>query len=79
MITIKELLNRIKWDRKLKPSEYSIFYYDRILDKLIEVKYNDILKIEDGFLEIKSDNKIIEIPLHRIKKVTRNGKLIWQR
>jgi len=79
MITIKELLNKIKWDKRENPDGYRIYYYDRVLDKLIEVKYNDILDIEGLFARIMHNGRKIEIPLHRIKQVRKKGKLIWER
>jgi len=79
METIRDLLNRIKWDKNLKPEEYSIFYLDRIQKKLIEIKYSDILKVESSFMILERDGEEVEIPLHRIRKVKRNGKLVWER
>ena len=39
MISIKDLLNKIKWDNNEDPKDYSIFYLDRISNKLIKIKY----------------------------------------
>ncbi len=75
MITIKELLNKIYWDKNLNKEDYEIYYLDRLKKKLIEIKIKDIVKVEDNTLVL--ENKTI--PLHRIKKVTEKGKIIWQR
>ncbi|MBW2976355.1 DUF504 domain-containing protein, partial [Candidatus Woesearchaeota archaeon] len=42
MQPIQNLLNKIKWDKREDPKQYSIFYYDRILKKLIKVPYAKI-------------------------------------
>jgi len=30
---IRDLLNKIKWDKNKKPEDYSIAYFDRVLNK----------------------------------------------
>ena len=79
MQTIKDLLNRIRWDKNLNPNEYSVFYLDRITKDLIEIKYNDIKRLEQGFIILEKNNEEVNIPLHRIKRVERKGKLVWRR
>jgi uncharacterized protein (UPF0248 family) len=79
MISIVELLNKIKWDKNLNPEEYSVFYLDRITKGLIEIKYLDIKKIEKSFIVIEKNNEEVNIPLHRIRRVERNKRLIWER
>mgnify|MGYP001601123489 CR=1 FL=1 len=76
MITIKELLNKIKWDKNLKQKDYSLFYLDRITNELKEIRYEDIKTIEDNFIVLADDTNI---PLHRIKKVAKNNIIIWER
>ena len=76
MISINELLNKIKWDKELNPKEYSLFLFDRVSSELKEIKYLDIAGIEDDFLVLKDETNI---PLHRIKEVRRNNKLVWER
>ena len=79
MITIKNLLNKIKWDKNLNPNEYYIFYIDRLTKDLIEIRYNDIKRIEKGFIIIEKNSEEVNIPLHRIRRVERNNKLVWER
>lgn len=79
MQPIKDLLNKIKWDNNLKEEEYSLFYIDRITKTLREIRYIDIKKVEDNFIIIEKDDDEVNIPLHRIKKVKRNNKLVWER
>lgn len=78
MITIKNLLNKIRWDKRENPEDYIISYYDRIFKKLIHLNFKD-LKIKDDYIILFKEREEINIPLHRIRKVMKNGKLIWQR
>jgi len=78
MIYIKDLLNKIKWDKRENPEDYRIYYFDRIEKKLIPIKFDEILKMESGFLELRREEETF-IPLHRIKKVTKKDKVIWER
>lgn len=74
MITIKQFLDKIKWSGKFNPKNIIVYYYDRILDKLIPIKYENI-KIEDNFILIEDK----QIPLHRIKEVRNKNIIIWKR
>ncbi len=78
MIYIKDLLNKIKWDKRENPEEYKIYYFDRIDKKLIPIKFKDIIKIEGNFLRLDRKDETF-IPLHRIKKVIKKGKVVWER
>ena len=79
MIHIKDLLNKIKWDKSLNPNEYSIGYFDRISKKLVWIGFKQIKDIEANFLVLEKDNKEVNIPLHRIREVKQKGKQIWRR
>lgn len=79
MIPIKDLLNKIKWDKRENPDDYAIFYLDKIANKLIEIRYNDIKRIEGTFMVIDKDNEETYIPMHRIKKVKNKDKIVWSR
>ncbi len=78
MITIQDLLNKIKWDKRENPEQYSIFYFDRILNKLIKIPYIKIKKLEGSFMILDNDEES-NIPLHRVKKVMKNDKVVWER
>lgn len=75
MIPIKNLLNKIKWDEKENPKDYELVYMDRILQQEIKIKFKNISKIEKEFMTVDEAS----IPLHRIVKVYKKGKLIWER
>jgi len=78
MQPIHELINKIKWDNRENPEQYSIFYYDRILNKLIKIPYNKIKRIEGSFMVLDNEEES-NIPLHRIKKVANNDIVVWER
>ncbi|MBI2658221.1 DUF504 domain-containing protein [Candidatus Woesearchaeota archaeon] len=78
MLPIHQLLNKIKWDKRENPEEYSILYLDRILNKLIQIPYTSIKKIEGSFMVLENVDET-NIPLHRIKKVMKNNVVVWER
>lgn len=75
MIPIKDLLNKIKWDEKENPQDYEVVYIDRILQQEVKIKFKEISQIENNFMIIDEAS----IPLHRITKVYKKGKLVWER
>ena len=79
MQTIKELLNQIKWDKSKKPEEYTVLYEEKKENKLEEIRYLEIKKIEGNFMTIEKDSEEVEIPLHLVREVRRTGKLVWRR
>jgi len=78
MLPIHELLNKIKWDKRENPDDYLIFYYDRILKKLIQLPYNKIKRIEGSFMVLDNEEES-NVPLHRIRKVAKNNAVVWER
>ncbi|MBI2656224.1 DUF504 domain-containing protein [Candidatus Woesearchaeota archaeon] len=78
MIPIKNLLNKIKWDKREAPEQYSIFYFDRILKKLIKIPYIKIKRIEGSFMVLDNEDES-NIPLHRVRKVMKNDTVVWER
>jgi uncharacterized protein (UPF0248 family) len=79
MITIRELLNKIKWDQNLKPEDYTIYYLDRISKTLKKLKYSDIIRTEETFMIIDMNGEETHIPLHRVRRVKEKNKVVWER
>ena len=79
MITIQDLLDKIKWDENLKEEEYTIGYEDRKAGKINFIAFTDIKKTEQGFMTIERAGVDVEIPIHRIKVVKKKGEVVWQR
>ena len=77
MQTIKDLINKIKWDKRENPSDYTLVYID--FRKKKELAYSSIKRLEGNFMIIERDNEEVEIPLHRIKEVKKKDKVIWRR
>ena len=77
MIPIKDLINKIKWDKKEIPEDYILIYLDFRKEK--PLPYTEIKRLEGNFMVLERNGEEVEIPLHRIKKVKKKGKLIWQR
>ncbi len=75
MIPAKDFLNKIKWDKRENPKNYSLLYLDRIKNKLIEIPYESI-EIDGEFI-LTIDGK--NIPMHRIKQIRKKNKLVWER
>ena len=82
MIPIQELLSRIRWDKAFAQGEFVIGYYDRVEDRIIRVPLRDIFFEPDdhfSFDLIDDEGVVHSIPLHRIKEVYKDEKLIWHR
>jgi len=77
MQTIKDFINKIKWDKRENPEDYYLVYVDFGKEK--EIPYTAIKRLEGNFMVLERDGEEIEIPLHRIRKVKKKGKIIWQR
>jgi len=82
MITIRELLNRIRWDREYGRGEFAVGYFDRLEGGIIVVPLGEMLFNPDDHFSFQLNDAAgepITIPLHRVCEVYRNGELIWQR
>ena len=78
MIPIRELINKIKWDNKEKEDAYSIGYFDRLKKKILFIRFNEIKNIDGGFMVLNREKETY-IPLHRIRVVRKNGRVVWRR
>lgn len=82
MQPIHELLNRIRWDPNYRDSKFEIGYYDRVCNQIIRVSFKALFFAKDdhfNFELIDDEGELHQIPFHRIKRVYRDGKLIWHR
>ncbi|MBM3199668.1 DUF504 domain-containing protein [Candidatus Woesearchaeota archaeon] len=73
MMRIRDLLNKVKWSEN--HDDYEISYLDRVLQQEVRVKFKSISRVEDEFFIIGESS----IPLHRVIKVYKKGKLVWER
>jgi uncharacterized protein (UPF0248 family) len=79
MRTIKDFLNKIKWDKNLNAEDFIVCYLDNISKELVELKFKDILRVEGNFMVILKEDEETFIPLHRIREVRRKEELVWKR
>ena len=82
MTPIHELFKRIQWDAAFGQADFVIAYYDRVSDSLIKVPLKSLFFDKDDHFDfelIDDNGETHTIPLHRIRQVYRNDKLIWQR
>lgn len=75
MIPVKDLLNKIRWSKEENPKDYELVYLDRVLQQEVKIRFKTISRIEGNFMVVDEAS----IPLHRIIKVYKKGKLIWER
>ena len=78
MMYIGDFLNKIRWDKKLKPEEYTIVYFDRVVERGFEVAFTSVSR-EGNFFVVNRDGRKTMIPLHRIRQIKRKGKVVWER
>lgn len=82
MITIRALLDRIRWDREYGRGKFTVGYFDRIAGWIILVSLGQIRFDPDdrfSFRLTDAAGEPLAIPLHRVCEVYRNGVLIWHR
>ncbi len=78
MISIKNLLNKIKWSKKEDSSDYSIGYWDNVDKRIIFIKFDEIKKTEGNFLLLDREEETY-IPMHRIREVRKKERVVWKR
>ncbi len=82
MQTVREILNRIRWDDSLAGSEFKIGYYDRLQNGLIVVAFKEVIFPKGdrfAFEVIDEEGAVHSVPYHRVKAIYRNDCLIWHR
>lgn len=82
MEPLRDLLNRIRWDRDFGTGAFELGIYDRVRDALVRTPLSAI-RFEPGnsvacFLE-DGDGRTHAVPLHRVREVYKDGVLIWKR
>ncbi len=81
METIRELLNRIRWDDSFGRGVFEVGIYDRVKDA-VEFHRLEELHVEPGnhfSFTIAVDGQVLAIPFHRIREVRKNGAPLWRR
>lgn len=82
MVTIHELLARIRWDQEFGQGHFEIGYLDHLEERIIRVPFEDVV-FEDGnqfsFQLQDSNGDVRTIPFHRVREVYKDNVLIWKR
>jgi len=82
MITINTLLNRIRWDPEFGRGDFAIGYYDRVERRIVTVPLRELsIHPADRFaFDVLDENlESHHVPYHRVRRVFKDGKLIWHR
>lgn len=80
MQTIKQILDRIRWDPEFGRGEFELGYYDRVVRRVLRIPLREVAPDEAGFFAFVDDNgERRSVPLHRIKELYKDGELIWLR
>jgi uncharacterized protein (UPF0248 family) len=80
--TLRQLLDRIRWDPEFGKGRFALGYHDRVAGELRIVPFASIAFDVDrpGFFALEDDDGVQRhIPLHRVRVVYKNGAVIWQR
>ncbi len=71
---------RLRHDPQFEFDRASIEYVDRgAPGDRSTVSGSHILSLEQGGMEIESDNKRKFIPFHRIRRIAYDGKILWEK
>ncbi|MBW3015646.1 DUF504 domain-containing protein [Candidatus Woesearchaeota archaeon] len=58
---------------------YRILYFDKLSNQLHEVSLSEIIDIEHDSIIVKVGNREYFIPSHRVRKVFKGKKVLWQK
>jgi len=82
MVPIQDVLHRIQWDPACRGSVFEIGYLDRIAGAIVRVPFGD-LQLEAGRPAVlrlhDAGGAVIQVPLHRVRQVWRDGVILWER
>jgi uncharacterized protein (UPF0248 family) len=82
VLPIHRLLSRIRWDRRFGAAKFALGYFDRIERRVVVVPFDSVRLPPDapGVFEIvDATGELHRVPMHRVRQVYRDGRLIWER
>ena len=82
MISIVDLLNRIRWDKEFGKGEFVIGYENHRMDHYLYIPFEEIIFEEGEHFSFQLKNEMgesITIPFHRIREVLKDNEIIWHR
>jgi len=82
MVPIQDVLHRIQWDPAWGGGLFEVGYLDRVAGTIVRAPVG-ALRLQGGgcaSLTLRDEaGSVQQIPLHRIRRVWRDGSLIWER
>ena len=79
MRTSHALLLRLRHDPRFDFCKADVEFVDRgAPGDRSSVRGDKIVRLEQGWMEIESDMKTKLIPLHRIRRITYDGTIMWE-
>jgi uncharacterized protein (UPF0248 family) len=82
MLPIHKLLSRLRWDPRFRIGRFALGYFDRVTRRIVVVPFETV-RFPAGtprtFEIWDEEGTLHRIPFHRVRHVTRNGRIIWQR
>ena len=82
MISIRELLNRIRWDPEYGRGRFVVGYEDHVAGGIVRVPFSEI-SVESGdrssFSLADEQGGERTVPYHRVREVLRDGLVVWHR
>jgi len=82
MTPIHELLSRIRWDRGFAKGRVELGYFDRVAKQIIRVPFRRLSfpsARRNVFELVDAAGMRRRIPLHRVREVRIDGRVIWRR
>ena len=82
MMPIHQLLARIRWDSAFARGQFTLGYVDHNADRLRYVAFTEARPdpANPSMLDLLDEaGKPMSLPLHRIRQVLRDGRVVWQR
>ena len=82
MLPIDKLLSRIRWDPRFRNGRFALGYFDRVARAIVVVPFENLRFPTDASRTFEiwdEDGGRHRIPFHRVRRVYRDGRIIWQR
>jgi uncharacterized protein (UPF0248 family) len=82
MRPLEDLLDRIRWDAEFGKGTFALGYYDRLTREEHIIPFESVTMDPQrpGTFSLQDANGLVaHVPLHRVRKVYKDGTVIWQR
>jgi uncharacterized protein (UPF0248 family) len=82
MLPIHKLLSRLRWDPRFNRGMFALGYFDRKERRIVVVPFETV-RFPPGAprtFDLWDEEGIVHhVPFHRVRRVYRDGRIIWQR